>query len=267
MNLPIVLKTAELADFDGNFLKIVDLRGKEEFSKGHLPGAVHLDARLINRNDKPAVGLLPDNNGIQTIVEAIGLQQNDHIVAYDNGAETSAARLIWVLHAYGFFATSWLEGGFQLWEAQKRTISTESQNVEPVTVKLEFEGSNFITATELNARLNDESIVPLDVRTLGEYEGTDVRAERGGHVPGAQHYNWTDLLAEDNSLKPLDDIEHLLKSLNVTKDKEVVVYCQSHQRSSVTYVVLKHLGYDKVVAIDGAWSVWGNNPDLPIGTV
>jgi thiosulfate/3-mercaptopyruvate sulfurtransferase len=52
--------------------------------------------------------------------------------------------------------------------------------------------------------------------------------------------------------------------LGVTPDKEVVVYCQTHRRSSHIYVVLKSLGFERVRGYPGSWSEWGNDPSTPI---
>ena len=112
--------------------------------------------------------------------------------------------------------------------------------------------------------LNDERFVPLDVRSEGEFLGTDVRSERGGHVPNAKHCEWTTMFNTDGKLKDDDTLRKMLQDISISTDKHVVVYCQTHQRSSVTYVVLKHLGYENVSAIDGAWSAWGNRIDTPI---
>jgi len=51
----------------------------------------------------------------------------------------------------------------------------------------------------------------------------------------------------------------------ITPEKEVIVYCHTHHRSSHTYIMLKHLGYERVRAYAGSWSEWGNRPDAPLG--
>ena len=58
----------------------------------------------------------------------------------------------------------------------------------------------------------------------------------------------------------------MYEKLGVTPDKEVIVYCQTHHRSSHTYVILKALGYPRVKGYPGAWSEWGNSPDTPVET-
>ena len=48
------------------------------------------------------------------------------------------------------------------------------------------------------------------------------------------------------------------------RDAEIVVYCQTHHRSSHTFMVLRHLGYERVRGYPGAWSDWGNRQDTPV---
>jgi thiosulfate/3-mercaptopyruvate sulfurtransferase len=52
--------------------------------------------------------------------------------------------------------------------------------------------------------------------------------------------------------------------VGATPDREVIAYCQTHHRSSHTYVVLKSLGFTRIKGYPGAWSEWGNLPDTPI---
>ncbi|MDO8672179.1 MAG: rhodanese-like domain-containing protein, partial [Dehalococcoidia bacterium] len=39
---------------------------------------------------------------------------------------------------------------------------------------------------------------------------------------------------------------------------------QTGQRSAVTYLTLRLLGYEKVRNYDGSWQEWGNETDTPI---
>jgi thiosulfate/3-mercaptopyruvate sulfurtransferase len=114
--------------------------------------------------------------------------------------------------------------------------------------------------------LGQADFVPLDTRSPGEYAGIDIRAARGGHIPGAVNMNWTEAMDPGRQLrfKPDHTLRRMLESKGVTPDKEVVVYCQTHHRSAHTYIVLKHLGYPRLRGYPGAWSEWGNSAELPI---
>ncbi len=276
MKLPIVVSPEQVNEaanegiMDGQVdgpikrLKIVDLRSLEDFEASHLPGAIHLDVSLLNRVESPVGGLLPDFSSINATISALGLQSDDHIVAYDKGVGTAAARLIWVLDAYGFHATSWLNGGFNAWTAAGFSTSTEVALPAPGDATLQFTPGNILSADQLIEELCNDNIRVLDVRSAAEFNGTDVRSARGGHVPNAQHSEWTSVFNDAGQLKSDEDLYAMFESLGINQDHHVVVYCQTHQRSALSYVVLKHLQFQQVSAIDGAWSAWGNRTDTPI---
>ena len=263
-SLPTVVDPASLAAALSERVRLVDLRSREAWLAGRPPGAVHLEAALLNRADPPYGGLLPDRATANRIARDIGLDEGVHVVACDGGGTTEAARLVWVLNAYGVNACSWLDGGVRAWAAAGLELeSGESAPPAPGTRELLPTGDALVDADTLLGELDDPALAVLDVRGAAEYAGRDVRAAMGGHVPGATHLEWTRLLDGEGRLLDDETLRARLAEANVTPDKNTVVYCQTHQRSAVTYVALRHLGFERVRALDGAWSVWGNRPDLP----
>ncbi|MGH8530270.1 MAG: sulfurtransferase, partial [Nevskiales bacterium] len=107
----------------------------------------------------------------------------------------------------------------------------------------------------------------LDTRTPAEFGGTDVRAAKAGHIPGAKNLDWTLAMDRANNfkLKPEAELRALLAERGITSGDEIVAYCQTHHRSAHTYTWLKALGY-RVKGYPGAWSDWGNDPATPVET-
>lgn len=275
MTFPLILQVTDLANHLSEIsaknttvaqanICLVDLRTDEAYTQGHIPGAVHGNAALLNRSESPVGGLLPDPYSVNLFLTEIGAKPGDHLVAYDEGLATPAARMIWVLDAYGYEASSWLNGGFNAWSMAHHDLSTEPVTPPPGTLSLQPVGKNLITVDELMQLTQKSMLHVLDVRSSAEYEGTDVRSAFGGHVPGAVHVEWTRLMDANGLLLSDEALQALLRDISGNStDDTMIVYCQTHQRSAVTYVALKHLGYSDVRAIDGAWSSWGNREDTP----
>jgi rhodanese-related sulfurtransferase len=91
-------------------------------------------------------------------------------------------------------------------------------------------GIKQITPKDLDQK---KGMVILDVRTNKEYEG--------GHIPGSIHV-------------PLSDIGDKIKKLK--KDKELVVYCQSGNRSIWAIKRLMGMGYTNLFNLKGGYHAW-----------
>jgi len=112
--------------------------------------------------------------------------------------------------------------------------------------------------------LKKTEIAILDTRSKGEYLGTQVRAARGGAIPGAVHIEWTDNLAPDGKFKSNDELRGMYAQAGITPDKEVISYCQGGYRAAHSYVALRLLGFPKVRNYLGSWKEWGDRMDLPL---
>ncbi len=283
-NLPIVIDANSLAthlnqpqsnksgDQENEVsIRLLDVRSAEEYAAGHIAGAHHLAPSAINRSEPPVGGLLPKAEDVQAWTSQLGITPNTPLVVYDAGKATAAARALWVLHTYGFHNVAWLNGGLSAWQAAGYGITTEAVAAPtPATaVTLTANPAMVLNNEALMSQFSQASSdnvqrLPIDARSAEEYAGTDKRSERGGHMPGAVHFDWRDMLAADGQLKPDDELRTALNTRDVSPESPTVVYCQTHQRSAMTYVVLKHLGFDDIAALDGAWSSWGNDPNTPI---
>ena len=252
---------------DNENLIIVDLCKDKQYAQAHIPDAHHVAYGHIIKIDKPVMGLLPDDEDFSALLSSLGINKDSLIVAYDDEGGGCAARFVWTLHVYGHETAVILNGGLHSWANEGHPLSNETPN-KPVASGYILKKTHHHTASRafIMTHLDDENIVLLDARSAAEYSGDKKLADKAGHIPGAVRYEWTDAMDTNNNLRRLSDevIQRRLDTLGITKDKEVVCYCQSHHRSAYTWLVLKSLGYEKVLGYPGSWSDWGNHPDSPV---
>lgn len=246
---------------------IVDLCKTQQYAQAHIPGAHFVHYADIVKTDKPVMGLLPDNEKFSALLSSLGVTKKSLIVAYDDEGGGCAARFVWTLHVFGHETAVVLNGGLHSWANEGHPLTNTAPD-KPEASSYSLKKTHHHTATRayIQTHLDDANIVFLDARSLAEYNGEKKFADKAGHIPGAIHYEWTQSMDLRNNLRrlPEQDIQQRLDQLGITKDKEVVCYCQSHHRSAYSWLVLKSLGYDSVLGYPGSWSEWGNLPDTPV---
>lgn len=266
-NLPLLIEPAELVPHLGDeALVIVDMNQPAVYVNAHVPGAVSLDYSRIVAPRPPAAAVLPSAAQLAEVLGGIGLTPDHHVVAYDDEGNGRASRLLWTLDAVGHSGSSLINGGLRAWLADDQPTESGSRSVAPSRYPVHIIGDAVADKDYLLAHLNDPAVAIVDTRTPEEFTGINVRAARGGHIPGAINFNWTDAMdpGDHLRLKNSAELKQTLERLGVTPDKEVITYCQTNHRSAHTYMVLRILGYPRVRAYPGSWSEWGNLPDTPI---
>jgi len=267
-SLPLLIEPQQLeAELDNPELLLVDLSRQSQYVQVHIPGAIWLDYGTITAMHKPVMGLLPDEQHLSRVLSASGMTEDKHVVAYDEEGGGKAARLIWTLHALGHTKTSLLNGGLISWYKEDHPLSADVVEPQPSVYIASLKHPEVIAdANYILPRLNDGSIQLLDARSAAEYDGSKRYADKGGHIPGAIRYEWTDAMDQQHNMRLLPDeqLQARLTSLGFDKDHEIITYCQTHHRSALSYVMLKHLGFEKVRGYHGSWSEWGNRSDTPV---
>lgn len=262
---PEVAKT--LIGKDG--VLFIDLCQPDSYVQNHIPGAVFLDYSWIVASDKPRMGLLPDIGRLTRILNTYGIAEQTHVIAYDDEGGGRASRFLWTLQCIGHNSLSLLDGGLPAWVAENHPLEQElnfPQKTNQVERHIKYLDAPIADKQYILLHLNDSDTVILDTRSPQEYTGSKVFAARGGHIPGAVNYNWTNAMDTHSNLK-LKDAETLktdLAAQGITPDKTIICHCQSHHRSAHTCLMLNSIGFEKVKGYPGSWSDWGNDPTTPV---
>lgn len=247
-------------------LVIVDLRKKDAYDAGHIPGAVWYDSGKLKDPDNTTY-VIKDTQFAQ-LVGDIGIDNSKTVVAYDDNAGLSSARFWWVLWYYGDQHGKVLNGGWPKWQKENLPASKDAPTVQKAVFKAVADASaiSSMDALKQKSAANDPNLVILDVRTPAEYSGADVRSAKGGHVPHAINVDYQRSMS-DSDIKVWKSAAELRKQFEqagVKPGEEVITYCQSGVRAAHSFFTLMLLGYNTVRNYDGSWGEWGNNKDTPV---
>ncbi len=245
-------------------LCLIDVRPAEDFAGGHLPGAVHFDVfglSLIDTSDAPLKAFM---HMIHHIFELRGISEKNEVVVYENQSGMRAARALWFLDYLGHPNARMLDGGMQAWKAAGFATTTEATPPKAASFKISERRDVLATAQDVLQSLNKKETAILDTRSRSEYLGTQIRAARGGAIPGAIHIEWTDNLDNSGKFKSATELQAMYSRAGITADKEVIPYCQGGYRSAHSYVALRLIGFPRIRNYIGSWKEWGDRTDLPI---
>ena len=109
--------------------------GREDFEKGHIPGAQFVDLQADLSDNSGRYGklrfMLPNAGDFAEAMGRFGVGEKSRVVIYSTTAPQWAARVWWMLRNYGFDSAAVLNGGFQKWAREGRPVETGPGRARP----------------------------------------------------------------------------------------------------------------------------------------
>jgi thiosulfate/3-mercaptopyruvate sulfurtransferase len=259
-DFPRVVDAEWLAShLDDADLVVGDVRGPNAHMRGHIPGS----RPLVLGSPPPGA----DEASIVELAKEVALRLRRHgitgrerLVLVDRGDGTGAMPTAQMAELAGHPSVAILLGGMDGWRGE---LAEGAVELEPVReASLEPNPRAYPTRQELASRLEDPSLVLVDVRREEEYTGKRGSAcdPRQGHIPGAKRVQVDTLFGDDGAPLPAEDVRSLV---GAPAGAEVVAYCHSGSRSALATLALRAAGYD-ARNYAGSWHEWSRHSELPL---
>lgn len=248
-------------------LRVIDFRwyllnrsGRDEYLRGHIPGAVFVDLDSVTGLEGGGRHPLPTAAQFQRSMREAGVSSGSRVVIYDDAtAAPTAARLWFLLGLFGHSAQAVLDGGLQAWGSPLEAGESHSDHGdfeadEPdMSRVLDFTGVQALRGVPLvDARLGE--------RYRGEKEPVDPKA---GHVPGARNLPYAEIVQPDGRFKSPEELRRQYRQLGATGG--AVFYCGSGVNATQHLLAMEIAGLPNARLYAGSWSDWSNR-DLPVAT-
>ncbi len=242
-----------------NNVVFVSAQKASSYSDFHITGSISLPPSILVDND-PITYMNKSADEMAEIIGLKGVSNTNIIIVYDEGSHKYSGRLYWVLKYLGAENVKIMNGGLESWKAIRKPVTSSPTTLKAATFTANVQPQYLAELNEVKIATNDPGYVIIDARSDAEYMGTDETSLRPGHIPGAVHINYEDLMASNGELKSAEELTELYNAKGVTSDKTVIIYCKTSVRAAIEFAALSSiLDYKNVKVFDGAFVQWSSD--------
>jgi len=240
--------------------------GRSRWEAGHIPGAgfVDLPGSLSDRASALRF-MMPPPAQFAEAMGAAGVGPGVRAVLYDRSVNMWAARVWWMMRAFGFDEAAVLNGGWRKWTLEGRATGTDD-GVRPARrFTLQPRPELIADKAGVLGALAQGACV-LNALSAEQHRGTGgVSYGRPGHITGSVNVPARDLVdSRTHAYLPADELGAKFAAVGALDAGRVVTYCGGGIAASSAAFALALLGRDDVAVYDASLSEWAADPTLPM---
>ncbi len=243
--------------------------GREDFEKGHIPGAQFCDvSKDVSDTTQRFNFMRQSPEDFAAAMRRFGISNGTRVVTYSTGNPWWATRVWWLLREFGHDNAAVLNGGWQKWAAENRAIETgPGEKRAPGSFMVQNVRNLMVGKDEVKAAIGDAGVCTLNALIPAQHAGTGGNAYgRPGHIAGSVNLPAAHLLdPATNAFLPADELRRLLGAVGAL-DRPVIAYCGGGIAASADALILTMLGHQNVKIYDASLSEWAKDESLPMET-
>ncbi len=242
---------------------------RAEFGAAHVPGARFLDLDTLKDFASPVPAALPTAEQLAERLAAIGINDGDQVVIYDDSGVKTSARAWFIFRMHGMRGVALLDGGLGKWRSEGRPLEAGTTTGGGGHVTPGPGPGAVRSKAEILTNIGSRSEQLLDARGAGRFTGAEPEIRPGmpsGHIPGSRNLPFGRVLNPDGTFRDEAGLRQAFTEAGIDLDRPVVTTCGSGVTAAVLLFAMHLLGKDDVALYDGSWSEWGADPTTPKAT-
>jgi thiosulfate/3-mercaptopyruvate sulfurtransferase len=246
------------------------LPGREDFEKGHIPGAQFIDLQADLSAPHPKLRfMLPGAADFAAAMGRFGVGDKSRVILYSTTTPQWATRVWWMLRNYGFDNAAVLNGGFQKWVREGRAVETGPARPRPPATFTVRENRGLMVGKEaVKGAIGDPTTCTLNALSAAQHTGTGGtvygrvgRIAKSVNVPAAALID-----PATGAFLPAAALRAKFAAVGAFDKKRVITYCGGGIAASADALALVMLGHPDVRLYDASMSEWSNDESLPMET-
>lgn len=241
--------------------------GEADYLKGHIPGAAYIDlSRDLSDTSSPHRFSALGPDAFALAAGRLGIGDDVPIVLYDGGYNAWAARVWWMLKAYGFDNARVLDGGLIKWRKEGRPLLSDATTYPPATFTAHPRPGFFADKARVAGAIGAPGVRIVNALTPQQHAGKGgVHYGRPGRIPGSCNVASRGIVdPETNALLPMPELRRRFDDAGLLGKERVIAYCGGGIAASLTALALATLGKDDVEIYMHSLQEWANDPNMPM---
>lgn len=224
-------------------VRVIDVRREDDYKQDHIPSSVNLPLASLLSDDSP--------DRVQKLIQSMGIDDETHVVVYDDTFGALASRVAWTLEYLGHSDVTLLETTYSNWKSLGLEHDSDVPEVQNREHSVNLQSDILATSDYLESAKERDDVILIDNRERLNF------LEQ--HIPGAISLPYRTLASKDKILRSKEDMKRLLENRGIMGNSEIITYCGSvGTLSGLAYYALKSADLPNAKLYVRSFKEWKN---------
>lgn len=245
--------------------------GREEWASGHIPGSGFAELQGdLSDNSSSLRFMMPPAEQFAAAMGRYGVGDDSDVVLYDRAGNMWAARIWWMLRAFGFDRARLLDGGWSRWIAEGRPVSTAGPGYPPARFTAVPRPELIASKEDVLTAIESGQACIVNALNGAQHRGEVAPYGRPGHITGSVNVPAMGAAgvvdAETQLYHPVEEIRRRFEEAGARADQRIITYCGGGIAASSAAFAATMAGFTNIALYDASLSEWAADPTLPMET-